>query len=76
MKDLIFRFCLTHLKKQFHLPARLIDIGNSFRCQFEIVGQEHVMLTCFWIAATDAPRLAWTFICRPDTGKLDGLIAG
>jgi hypothetical protein len=49
-----FPVLLDPLKKQFDLSSGLINIGNAFSGQLEIIGQKHIMLTTLSISVTDA----------------------
>jgi hypothetical protein len=40
-------------KKQLHLPAGLVDIGNSLGSQLEIIGQKNVVSAGLRISVTD-----------------------
>ena len=46
---------LHPFKKQFHSPTFLIERGDHLSREREVVGQEHKMQPCFWIAERDAP---------------------
>ena len=52
-KLLIFKFCLIQLKKQFDLPTRLVDLGNSTGIELEAVGQKIVLVVGFEFLKTN-----------------------
>jgi len=48
---------LFDLEEQFHLPAALVQRGDSQRRQRRVVGQEHEGLARFWILVSNTPQM-------------------
>ena len=55
-KSFNLQVLLDPLEKQLDLPASLVDIGNGFGSQLEIVGQKKILLTCVGILVTDSAQ--------------------
>ena len=66
---------LDPFEEQFDLPASLVDIGNGFGRQFEIIGQEGVMNAGFGIFIANTTKPEGAVFC-PGAGEFNGLIAG
>ncbi len=67
---------LDALEEQFDLPAGLIDVGDSARCEFEVIGQERMRLAGFGIDITDASELSGILLFGIEPGKFDLVIGG
>src|SRR5271169_6297001 len=46
---------LYPFEKQFHGPTLFVERGDHGGGECEVVGHEHKMQPCFWIAERDAP---------------------
>ncbi len=55
-EGLYLQVLLDPLKEQFHLPTRPVEVGDRLGRQFQIIGQENVMLAGLGIAVADAAQ--------------------
>src|SRR5450759_6031919 len=62
------------LKKQFHLPPRLVDQGDSKCRQGEVVGQKLESLPRFHVEIAHSSQLVWVGFDGVDGGQNDSMI--
>ena len=66
---------LDPFEKQFDVPATLVNAGDGYCGQPEMVGNKDQALACFWIDETDSSEFSWvipfTFGCL----QADSLVA-
>ncbi|MGV0033532.1 MAG: hypothetical protein ACNYPE_00745 [Candidatus Azotimanducaceae bacterium WSBS_2022_MAG_OTU7] len=58
------------------MPARLVNIGNRFRGQLEVIGEEDIAIARYRVSITDSTSLDRALLRCLLTGKCDCLVAG
>lgn len=74
-KDLIYRCCLIHLKKQLHLPTLFVKHCNIFCADIKCIGNIYKRALEFFGVVYNSAKSSKVFLFGLIPGKFDSLIA-